>query len=54
MGKIVTRDFYPVNGTTDATQVNTNYTTVAIEGSALNEDNIRVEGIDTRKNQLLK
>jgi hypothetical protein len=48
MGKIVTRDFYPDNGTTDATQVNTNYTTVAIEGSALNEDNIRVEGIDTR------
>ena len=48
MGKIVIKDFYPDNGTTNAAQVNINYATISGQGSALNEDNIRVEGIDTR------
>tara|TARA_R100001230_G_C5678935_1_gene185223 strand:+ start:151 stop:1254 length:1104 start_codon:yes stop_codon:yes gene_type:complete len=46
MGNVKLTTFYPDNGTTSATEVNANSSALASSTSAINQENIRNEGID--------
>ena len=48
MSKVTTTDFYPNNPVTAAATANANYTAVQTGANAIDKDNVRVEGIDTR------
>lgn len=48
MSQIIITDFYPTNGTTNATTAQNNNAAIVAGANSIDANNVRVEGIDTR------